>query len=84
MLNAFKHIHLSFRETNQGLRGLSQQLSEWAVMREVLWVLLCPVPSHIFILNSKGLFALKPNITLASLTPVSENEMWQIHRIVYQ
>ncbi|XP_071532789.1 gamma-tubulin complex component 5 [Panulirus ornatus] len=56
-------------ETNQGLRGLSQHLSEWAVMREVLWALLCPVPSHIFILNSKGLFALKPNVTLASLTP---------------
>ncbi|KAG7171532.1 Gamma-tubulin complex component 5-like [Homarus americanus] len=56
-------------ETERGLRGLCQHLSEWAVMREVLWVFLCPVPAHIFILNSKGSFILKSNVTIASLTP---------------
>nr|XP_045606882.1 gamma-tubulin complex component 5-like [Procambarus clarkii] len=56
-------------EVEQGLRGLCQHLSEWSVMREVLWVLLCPVPSYVFILNKKGSFTLKPNISLASLTP---------------
>ncbi|XP_069937273.1 gamma-tubulin complex component 5 isoform X3 [Cherax quadricarinatus] len=60
---------LKLWEEEQGLRGLYQHLTEWEVMREVLWVLLCPVPSHIFILNKKGSFTLKQNISLGSLTP---------------
>ncbi|XP_064087424.1 gamma-tubulin complex component 5-like [Macrobrachium nipponense] len=46
----------------------SQLLSEWVVMREVLWVLMCPVSSYIFQQNEKGDFVMKNKMTLPSLT----------------
>ncbi|XP_066974423.1 gamma-tubulin complex component 5-like isoform X1 [Macrobrachium rosenbergii] len=46
----------------------SQLLSEWVVMREVLWVLMCPVSSYIFQQNEKGDFIMKNKMTLPSLT----------------
>ncbi|XP_027211363.2 gamma-tubulin complex component 5 [Penaeus vannamei] len=55
-------------ETKCGSRG-SQQLSEWAVMRETVWVLMCPSTSHIFQYNADQGFVVHPEITIPSLTP---------------
>ncbi|XP_063606655.1 gamma-tubulin complex component 5-like [Penaeus indicus] len=55
-------------ETKCGSKG-SQQLSEWAVMRETVWVLMCPSASHIFQHNADQGFVVHPEITIPSLTP---------------
>lgn len=54
-----------------GIQRQCQQLSEWAVMREVVWCLMCPVSAHVFVANQKGQFSVREGITLCSLTPVS-------------
>ncbi|XP_068217820.1 gamma-tubulin complex component 5-like [Palaemon carinicauda] len=46
----------------------SQLLSEWVVMREVIWMLMNPVSAHIFQLNEKGDFVMENKVTIPSLT----------------
>lgn len=73
LISLFVKLEIDFlcnRETKCGSRG-SQQLSEWAVMRETVWVLMCPSTSHIFQYNADQGFVVHPEITIPSLTPVS-------------
>ena len=65
-------ICIDFCYREEAKRGeRSQQLSEWVVMRELVWVLMCPVTSHLFQRNEKGDFIVKGRVTLPSLTQVS-------------
>lgn len=62
-------------EGGSGIHRQCQQLSEWAVMREVVWSLMCPVSSHVFVTNQKGQFSVRRGITLSSLTPAASRSM---------
>ena len=57
--------------TRGTLTQCHQRVSEWSVMREVVWSLMCPVSTHVFISNKEGQFRVREGITLPSLTPVS-------------
>lgn len=52
-----------------------QQLSEWAVMREVVWSLMCPVSTHVFLTTPDGKFTVRGGITLPSLTHAATRSM---------
>ncbi|KAK3856096.1 hypothetical protein Pcinc_037542 [Petrolisthes cinctipes] len=63
-------------ETDQGLRnGSVQQLAEWEVMREVVWILISPTPTHVFTCDDKGTFSIKQNFTIPSLTPEATRKL---------
>ncbi|XP_045119977.1 gamma-tubulin complex component 5-like [Portunus trituberculatus] len=62
-------------KSGSGIQRQCQQLSEWAVMREVVWCLMCPVSSHVFVVNQRGQFNVKEGITLCSLTPAAFRSM---------
>lgn len=44
------------------------KLSEWVVMREILWMLLKPSPAVLFYINQEGKLAVNQDITVSSLS----------------
>lgn len=61
--------------SGSGERQCCQQLSEWSVMREVVWSLMCPVSSYVFVSSEEGRFSVREGVTISSLTPCASQSM---------